>query len=490
MKKFIMAFTVACSILCGCSEFLNVDNIGKDTIEGFFSDVDGLKAAGIGLHRCILEFYDDEYLRFGDKTNAVIVNISEGLKYVFDFNNQAEHIAGFPYYVFNKGYAICTNANNILFYGEKLLKEYPKMEDTILENFGYAYFARALAIFELCNVYAMPYDYTPDASHLGVVPIDYVPGFDDILQRESVKVCYDMVLSDLNTAIGLLEGRDEGNAPYYISADACKALLARVYLYMKDYAKVIEYCEPLMKKYPLDPRDKYVTMFRKAQDYKGTESIFRLNSYNAGTGMRSVFNPLAYQDVIPCEEFIASFSDNDVRKELFTFIGEPEDNEYEGQKFTTCCKYLALKNGVSAEENRRCDPFVLRGSDIVLMHAEASCALGKLDAAVDDVKTIQARALGVDKSSIVLSYTGANGLDKLIQDERAKELCYEGHRFFDLKRRGEDIIRPASTNSQMKHLTYPDYRYALPISQTELQANDYMIQNEGYNGRKSLEENN
>lgn len=32
----------------------------------------------------------------------------------------------------------------------------------------------------------------------------------------------------------------------------------------------------------------------------------------------------------------------------------------------------------------------------------------------------------------------------------------------------------------MKHLKYPDYRYALPISQVEMDANSAMVQNEGY----------
>ena len=71
-------------------------------------------------------------------------------------------------------------------------------------------------------------------------------------------------------------------------------------------------------------------------------------------------------------------------------------------------------------------------------------------------------------------------MDRLIQEERAKELCFEGHRFFDLKRRGEDIVRPATSSSTLTRLRYPDYRYVLPIAQLEMQANDSMTQNEKY----------
>ena len=163
-------------------------------------------------------------------------------------------------------------------------------------------------------------------------------------------------------------------------------------------------------------------------------------------------------------------------------MGEKEDgDEYVGKVYTAICKYLPIKAGESKKENRRCDHIVLRVSEMYLIHAEALCLSGgDLNAAADDVKALRARALGKNPSEIVLNYSGADGLDKLIQDERNKELCFEGHRFFDLKRRGEDIVRPATTSSTLTKLEYPDYRYALPIAQLEMQSNDSMIQNRGY----------
>lgn len=58
----------------------------------------------------------------------------------------------------------------------------------------------------------------------------------------------------------------------------------------------------------------------------------------------------------------------------------------------------------------------------------------------------------------------------------------------DIKRRMENVTRPKSTTSNRKSLTWPDIHYALPICQLELQANDYMVQNEGYTGRKTIGE--
>ena len=326
----------------------------------------------------------------------------------------------------------------------------------------------------------MPYDYTADASHPGVVAIDYVPGFNSELPRNTVKECYDLILSDLKKAIECF-GEETERTPTYISALACKALLARVYLYMKDYANAAAYAREVMDAVPLTARDKYVTMFRRAQDEPG-EGILRMNSYGAGSGMRSLCTPLSGQEAAPDPTFMASFPAGDIRKELFTYVAEKEDgDEYAGKTYTAICKFLPYKSGVSTAENRRCDPFVLRVSEMYLIHAEALClGSGDTKTAAEDIKALRARALGKSPSEISLVYTGTDGLDRLIQEERARELCFEGHRFFDLKRRGEDIVRTATTSSTLTRLKYPDYRYVLPISQLEMQANDCMTQNENY----------
>lgn len=486
MKRItaILALSL-CLTITSCSSFLNVETLGKSTIEGFFSDIDGLKAAGIGLHRTLLDFYDGQYLRMGDIpgdcTNLLLVNANAGLKKLSDFESLPEDNSYYPYSIWKKGYTICTNANNILYYGQLLLEKNPAQEELIRKHFGYAYFARALAIFDLCNVYAMPYNYTADASHPGVVAIDHVPGFDELIERHSVKHCYDMIISDLKKGIECFGG-DSMEDPHYISGLACEALLARVYLYMGDYANAGACAEKVMAKVTLTPRDKYVDMFRRAQDVSG-EAILRLNSYEAGTGMTSLCSPVGSQDIEPVKDFVASFSSDDIRLELFTYTAESEDGEaYEGKSFSAVCKYIPYKFCEKTKENRRSDPFVLRVSEMYLIHAEAICKSGgDLSAAADDIKELRSRATGIAKKDIALNFSTASDLDKLIQEERKKELCFEGHRFFDIKRRGEDIVRYRSTSSKTLKLEYPDYRFALPISQMEMQANENMIQNDGYN---------
>jgi hypothetical protein len=79
-------------------------------------------------------------------------------------------------------------------------------------------------------------------------------------------------------------------------------------------------------------------------------------------------------------------------------------------------------------------------------------------------------------------------LEDAIQFERRVELCFEGHRFFDLKRRGEsversdngDIIDGSGTPAEVQTLAAGDFRFQFPIPVAEINANPNMVQNPGY----------
>ena len=65
--------------------------------------------------------------------------------------------------------------------------------------------------------------------------------------------------------------------------------------------------------------------------------------------------------------------------------------------------------------------------------------------------------------------------------ERARELSFEGHRLFDLIRTGRDLERAPSVNSSVKVLEYPNPLFILPIPETEINANNNIVQNPEYN---------
>jgi hypothetical protein len=137
---------------------------------------------------------------------------------------------------------------------------------------------------------------------------------------------------------------------------------------------------------------------------------------------------------------------------------------------------------------------VFRLGEIYLNYAEAEAELGQTATALTYLNLIRARA-GMPN---VTSGGGADLIAK-IQQERRIELCFEGHRFFDLRRWGIAetgngdalgiIITP--TNASNTTFSYqvdtvqtrvwmPSFYY-YPIPRSEIEANPNLTQNPDYN---------
>ena len=137
---------------------------------------------------------------------------------------------------------------------------------------------------------------------------------------------------------------------------------------------------------------------------------------------------------------------------------------------------------------------VFRLGEIYLNYAEAEAELGQTATALTYLNLIRARA-GMPN---VTSGGGADLIAK-IQQERRIELCFEGHRFFDLRRWGIAetgngdalgiIITP--TNASNTTFSYqvdtvqtrvwqPSFYY-YPIPRSEIEANPNLTQNPNYN---------
>jgi hypothetical protein len=81
-----------------------------------------------------------------------------------------------------------------------------------------------------------------------------------------------------------------------------------------------------------------------------------------------------------------------------------------------------------------------------------------------------ATVVGVPVTSAIIDY---------IQDERRRELFFEGHRWFDLKRLGRTITKPAQAPSASA-LVYSDYRLLAPLPSGETSLNPALPQNPNY----------
>ena len=192
------------------------------------------------------------------------------------------------------------------------------------------------------------------------------------------------------------------------------------------------------------------------------------------------------------------YAADDVRRELLTYIGEKnEDPTYAGKAFPAICKFVYRKS-IDSEEKRTTDDFVFRCSEMYLIHAEACAQLGIpeenylirtnipegqecYDAAADLVDA-GCSIIFADSSETGINASGKEAVLALVAEERVLELCYEGHRLFDLSRRRQDVVRVPSSGAEESamRIKYPNDRFVLPIDRMELQSNPAMKQNPGY----------
>jgi len=136
---------------------------------------------------------------------------------------------------------------------------------------------------------------------------------------------------------------------------------------------------------------------------------------------------------------------------------------------------------------------VIRYADVLLMVAEAQMELGNIAEATDYLNLVRARA---NASTITSTIAGSQtSLRGIIRDERARELCFEALRKFDLIRWGifyqvmqdcKNSINNGTSSAALKTrylTTYNNVKLRdtlLPIPSSELSVNGLIMQNAGW----------
>ncbi|WP_430935874.1 RagB/SusD family nutrient uptake outer membrane protein [Saccharicrinis sp. 156] len=355
-------------------------------------------------------------------------------------------------------YRIIDRANRILEAGSGL---------DVDEFYGQAYAFRALAHFDLVRIYGQHYTYSDDASHLGVPIVTAV----DVLAepaRNTVAEVYAQVISDFETALTLIG--DDANS-FYFSQNVVKALLSRVYLYKEDWENAEAMANEVIESgdYSLVEGENYSSIF--SGDHS-SETIFEVdmtvvdNLGAAGLAGNYVIN--GYNEFLPTTDLMNAYEDGDVRKEnnfLYdSTLGGGLYGNYRADKFKDILGY----------ENTP----IIRLSELYLIRAEAAYHLNTpvfIAEAQADVTTIRKRGLS---TADAVTSTGQELLEEILL-ERRRELCYEGHRLWDLTRNKLGVYRDDCTTTACS-IDYPNDGFILAIGEDEMEVNENMIQNSGY----------
>lgn len=338
---------------------------------------------------------------------------------------------------------------------------------------GEALFLRALTYHNLLRSYSYEPGMEVNGFNLGVIlrtePTTQLTDAD--LRARSTNVeGYQLVEQDLRDAISLLPANVDG--PFRANKTSANALLARVYLYWGKWAEAEAAATAALTGNPnavlVDSAD-YVASFASTPH---PESIFELDIKspdwstvdgvnNSMQSMTSTKNGGQFT-IAASPELIESIEEGDVRREVWQLVTEGGREVYQSLKWPG-------EKGNFLENIP-----VIRYAEVLLIRAEARAKNGNTAGAVEDINTLR-NSRGLDD---IAENTSASALMAIILQERRVELALEGHRWYDLKRLGMDIPKPAAAENDRVQYTSPLILAPIPFEQVRL--NENLQQNPGY----------
>lgn len=358
-------------------------------------------------------------------------------------------------------YRLIFEANSIIENVEKA-----NFRDSIkAELVGQAYFLRAFCNFYLVNLF-------------GDVPNIRTTNWQktNLAERNTVDEMYTAIIEDLQQARLKLQKRflatsGERIIPNYYAATA---LLARVYLYRKNWKEA-----ELLSGEIIDATDLFSLVdVDKIYTPNNSEAILQLKQQNLQTNLfaspegvlfiprtkNSNLAPVVY--LYP--DFLNAIDLKDRRKTAWI----------DSTKLTTTklVYYYPFKykvgNGQTGSGYTEYHT-VMRLSEQYLIRSEAMLNMMQLDAAIDNLNVIRQRA-----GLLKLDYTSdVKEIKTELMAERRIELFAEwGNRWFDLKRWGI----AGEVLSGLKKNTWNDTDTLYPIPLSEIATNPNLTQNEGY----------
>lgn len=323
---------------------------------------------------------------------------------------------------------------------------------------------RAIAHYEILESYAKNYSTTDP---LG---IPYMKVSDPTAKPARIPIAEDIlnIETDLADAFALSPAvTPAGFTDTVMNQVNINAYRARIALYKGDYQKAIDYSTFVITSAvrPLATGSAYTDIWTDANSTE--EVLFRIRFLNSATvgSIWTTTGSLIY--IAPSDKLRTSYVAADIRRNAF--IGGTTDAYYVNKFFT------------SSRGGRIVDLKVSRISEMYLIRAEAYAKLAtpNIIAGAADINAVRAKRI---TGYVDATFATAPDLLTAVLDERFKELCFEGFRFWDLKRNNLPVQRAATdvASTAWQTLAAGDYKFVLPIPQYELLANPNMVQNAGY----------
>ncbi|MEO7315037.1 MAG: RagB/SusD family nutrient uptake outer membrane protein [Ginsengibacter sp.] len=372
----------------------------------------------------------------------------------------------------NQNYVIIDRLNRVL---EAIpnITVTPALQSRMDQYHGEMLALRAYAHFELLRAYASSYD----PNGMGV---PYMKKHELVYPaRPTVKSNFDEINADLTAAKNMLP--DGFNDKTRITKTAVSAMQARVALYGKDWANAVTYASEVIAKEPLAPKNDFGKIWLDQSD---AEVIWKLARVAGDSEIGSAFFRQTGEIVLyaPAFKLINTFNKvDDIRfKEYITYDQARKDNS-QGKKSA----YLVKKyKGSDTRYPGLTTIKLFRTGEMYLIRAEAQVekdnSAAGISAAAKDLNDLRSARIYLNTDQ---TFTDKQVLLNAIYNERFKELAFEGHRFFDLKRRNLPVERTpedAINASGAVKLEPTKAQYNFPIPADEMSVNKSMVQNPNY----------
>jgi hypothetical protein len=287
------------------------------------------------------------------------------------------------------------------------------------------------------------------------------------IARASKLEILNFVIEDFTEALGKLP--EEPSSSAYVGEYAVRAMLAKFYLYQKDFVKAEQFASEVISSelYKLEP--KFATLVQEDFTEEAILEVGYTLSDDPGTngsiGLNNLF--VGRREIIPSNQAVVALASDESgdRFSSITFnVNQLKGNDN---------GWSVAKYGTADQDNN--NVVALRLGEMYLIRAEARAQLGKVTgtgSAQEDINVLRTRA----NAPLIASVTQSQMI-LLIEQERVYELAYEGNRWYDLVRtdRAKDIMPAFSSNWKVQFELWP-------IPQREMLNNPSLTgnQNPGY----------
>ncbi|MBK6265010.1 RagB/SusD family nutrient uptake outer membrane protein [Marivirga sp. S37H4] len=467
MKKIIYIFLMGSFLLASCTD-LEVENKAALPQDVVLADVEGFEAVLFAAYESVNDFgYYGQTMMIAPEILADNMELAQLTgRYELEYVNALN--SGIDIW-FNRYTAIneCNIVINLI-NGEGVAGDQATKDQIVAE----AKFLRALFYHDLARVYGYEPGQEVDGFNASVIlrtePTLGLSNADDRARATNVQV-YEQIEQDLLEAIPALPDATAGaGAVARANKSAARLLLARVYLYWGRNSDAATLAQQVIEGDGSDlvPAADYLASWDDAANPFHPESVFESDlqaaDWSTVDGANASLHSLLMNDeggsqfiIVASDELIATIESQagDVRRGLF-------NTEALGEEFA---KWQGNKGTASFQENIP----ILRLSEGYLIAAEALGA-GAGDPFLNALRVSRGLAGGVSAT-----------VDNVLRERRIEYMA-EGHRWFDLKRLGRNIPKPAVSGAST--LPYNDFKILPRLPQAELELSDgALVQNPFYN---------